>query len=82
MTDIPILPTFGVESISGRYERVLLPSRVEVKSEPHVPTLCLAIEVNGCSCVYPLALPTATLLAKELRQAVRRYLNGTEPETE
>ena len=82
MADIPILPTFGVESIAGRGERVLHPTKVLVRSEPRVPTLCLDIEVNGYSHVYPLSLPTATLLAKELRQAVRQYLNGAEPETE
>ena len=78
MPEIPLLPIFGVETIAGRDERVLHPTRVSVRSAPHVPSLCLAIELNGHLHLYPMAMSTAHQLAKELRRGVREYLNGTD----
>ena len=81
MTAIPIVPPHGTQAIKdSANEKSHLPSALEVLLVPDTPTVALKIEVNGYTSVYPLSLPTAMQLAKGLRQAVCRYLNG--PETE
>lgn len=81
MTNIPIVPPHGTNTIrTEANERVHLPESLSARLEHGNPCISLRIEVAGYTSIYPLSPPTAKRLAKELRQAVRLYLDGPEME--